>query len=155
MVGVVLLAQCLVLGIGPKGVAALWAGSAFLDIAYGLAAPAASLIAGHFGYAAVYLLGAACAASRCGASRHRRQLRKDVDIKHGDQPRRIVCGPVSRCAQVLRSQPLQVCFRRNTNRRRLAALSRTNCHLELSTSKSRHFLSPHRIPICAAFKWST
>jgi predicted MFS family arabinose efflux permease len=35
--------------------------SAFLDIAYGLAAPAAGLIAGHFGYAAVYLLGAACA----------------------------------------------------------------------------------------------
>jgi MFS family permease len=40
---------------------AMGAFSAFLDIAYGLAAPAASLIAGHFGYAAVYLLGAACA----------------------------------------------------------------------------------------------
>ncbi|MBR0644834.1 arabinose transporter [Plastoroseomonas hellenica] len=34
---------------------------AFLDIAYGLAGPAAGLIAGQFGYAAVYLLGAACA----------------------------------------------------------------------------------------------
>jgi MFS family permease len=32
---------------------------AFLDIAYGLAGPAAGLIAGRFGYAAVYLLGAA------------------------------------------------------------------------------------------------
>jgi hypothetical protein len=29
----------------------------FLDIAYGLAGPAAGLIAGGFGYAAVYLLG--------------------------------------------------------------------------------------------------
>jgi hypothetical protein len=37
----------------------LGAFSAFLDIAYGLAAPAAGLIAGHFGYAAVYLLGGA------------------------------------------------------------------------------------------------
>ena len=35
--------------------------SAFLDVAYGVAAPAAGLIASHFGYAAVYLLGAACA----------------------------------------------------------------------------------------------
>jgi predicted MFS family arabinose efflux permease len=34
---------------------------AFLDIAYGLAGPAAGLVAGWFGYAAVYLLGAACA----------------------------------------------------------------------------------------------
>src|ERR1700678_2284476 len=34
---------------------------AFLDIAYGIAGPAAGLIAGRFGYAAVYLLGAACA----------------------------------------------------------------------------------------------
>jgi MFS family permease len=34
---------------------------AFLDIAYGFAGPAAGLIAGQFGYAAVYLLGAACA----------------------------------------------------------------------------------------------
>lgn len=34
---------------------------AFLDIAYGLAGPAAGIVAGHFGYAAVYLLGAACA----------------------------------------------------------------------------------------------
>ena len=32
---------------------------AFLDIAYGLAGPAAGLVAGQFGYAAVYLLGAA------------------------------------------------------------------------------------------------
>jgi MFS family permease len=34
---------------------------AFLDIAYGLAGPAAGVIAGQFGYAAVYLFGAACA----------------------------------------------------------------------------------------------
>jgi len=34
---------------------------AFLDIAYGFAGPAAGLIAGAFGYAAVYLLGAASA----------------------------------------------------------------------------------------------
>jgi predicted MFS family arabinose efflux permease len=34
---------------------------AFLDIAYGLAGPAAGLVAGWFGYAAVYLLGAGCA----------------------------------------------------------------------------------------------
>ena len=40
---------------------AMGAFSAFLDIAYGLAGPAAGLIAGRFGYAAVYLLGGACA----------------------------------------------------------------------------------------------
>ena len=40
---------------------AMGALSAFLDIAYGLAGPAAGLIAGRFGYGAVYLLGAACA----------------------------------------------------------------------------------------------
>ncbi|AOB33459.1 hypothetical protein AKI39_06170 [Bordetella sp. H567] len=34
---------------------------AFLDIAYGLAGPAAGLVAGTFGYAAVYALGGACA----------------------------------------------------------------------------------------------
>ena len=34
---------------------------AFLDIAYGLAGPAAGLVAGQFGYAAVYLFGAASA----------------------------------------------------------------------------------------------
>jgi MFS family permease len=34
---------------------------AFLDIAYGIAGPAAGLVAGLFGYAAVYLLGAASA----------------------------------------------------------------------------------------------
>ncbi|OAS81981.1 arabinose transporter [Achromobacter xylosoxidans] len=34
---------------------------AFLDIAYGLAGPAAGVIAGHFGYAAVYAFGAGCA----------------------------------------------------------------------------------------------
>ncbi|WMJ69282.1 arabinose transporter [Stenotrophomonas sp. 24(2023)] len=34
---------------------------AFLDIAYGIAGPAAGLIAGHFGYAAVYVFGAGCA----------------------------------------------------------------------------------------------
>lgn len=35
---------------------------AFLDIAYGLAGPASGLVAGQFGYAAVYLLGAASSA---------------------------------------------------------------------------------------------
>jgi MFS family permease len=34
---------------------------AFLDIAYGLAGPGAGLVAGQFGYAAVYLLGTVCA----------------------------------------------------------------------------------------------
>nr|WP_052170760.1 arabinose transporter [Massilia sp. JS1662] len=34
---------------------------AFLDIAYGFAGPAAGIVAGRFGYGAVYLLGAACA----------------------------------------------------------------------------------------------
>jgi predicted MFS family arabinose efflux permease len=34
---------------------------AFLDIAYGLAGPAAGIVAGRFGYGAVYLLGAVCA----------------------------------------------------------------------------------------------
>jgi hypothetical protein len=34
---------------------------AFLDIAYGIAGPAAVLVAGQFGYAAVYLLGTASA----------------------------------------------------------------------------------------------
>jgi MFS family permease len=34
---------------------------AFLDIAYGLAGPGAGLVAGQFGYAAVYLLGGASA----------------------------------------------------------------------------------------------
>ena len=34
---------------------------AFLDIAYGISGPAAGIIAGHFGYAAVYLFGAMCA----------------------------------------------------------------------------------------------
>ena len=34
---------------------------AFLDVAYGFAGPAAGLIAGQFGYAAVYLFGGACA----------------------------------------------------------------------------------------------
>jgi MFS family permease len=34
---------------------------AFLDIAYGLAGPGAGLVAGQFGYAAVYLLGTATA----------------------------------------------------------------------------------------------
>ena len=34
---------------------------AFLDVAYGVAGPAAGLVAGRFGYAAVYLFGAMCA----------------------------------------------------------------------------------------------
>jgi hypothetical protein len=34
---------------------------AFLDIAYGISGPAAGVIAGQFGYAAVYLFGAVCA----------------------------------------------------------------------------------------------
>lgn len=34
---------------------------AFLDIAYGLAGPAAGIVAGRFGYPAAYLLGAGCA----------------------------------------------------------------------------------------------
>ena len=34
---------------------------AFLDIAYGISGPPAGIIAGHFGYAAVYLFGAVCA----------------------------------------------------------------------------------------------
>jgi MFS family permease len=34
---------------------------AFLDIAYGISGPMAGIIAGHFGYAAVYLFGAVCA----------------------------------------------------------------------------------------------
>lgn len=42
---------------------AMGAFSAFLDIAYGIAGPAAGLIAGSFGYASVYLLGAIAALS--------------------------------------------------------------------------------------------
>ena len=40
---------------------AMGAFSAFLDIAFGLTGPVAGLVVGQFGYAAVYLLGSACA----------------------------------------------------------------------------------------------
>lgn len=40
---------------------AIGAFAAFLDIAYGIAGPTAGLVASHFGYAAVYVLGAASA----------------------------------------------------------------------------------------------
>jgi MFS family permease len=71
---IVALAGAFVTGLGcalvfpALGVAALKRGSAmgafvaFLDIAYGFAGPAAGLIAGGFGYAAVYLLGTLSAA---------------------------------------------------------------------------------------------
>jgi MFS family permease len=39
---------------------------AFLDIAYGISGPTAGIVAGHFGYAAVYLFGAACALTGAG-----------------------------------------------------------------------------------------
>ena len=41
---------------------------AFLDIAYGIAGPVAGLVAGQFGYAAVYLLGAASAVFGMGVT---------------------------------------------------------------------------------------
>jgi MFS family permease len=40
---------------------AMGAFTAFLDIAYGLAGPVAGWVAGHMGYGAVFVLGAACA----------------------------------------------------------------------------------------------
>jgi hypothetical protein len=44
---------------------------AFLDIAYGISGPAAGVIAGQFGCAAVYLFGAACALFGAALRRHR------------------------------------------------------------------------------------
>jgi MFS family permease len=44
-----------------NGGSAMGAFVAFLDIAYGFAGPSAGFVAGHFGYAAVYMLGAVCA----------------------------------------------------------------------------------------------
>lgn len=49
-----------------NGGSAMGAFVAFLDIAYGLAGPAAGIVAGAFGYASVYLLGAACAVAGIG-----------------------------------------------------------------------------------------
>jgi MFS family permease len=74
---------------------ALGAFAAFLDIAYGLTGPIAGLVAGQFGYAAVYLLGSVCAfvgaalyVNACNFNALRRERsRRDPSAQSGKQGR--------------------------------------------------------------------